>query len=84
MGQGNVGVTADILPAMDKRVRDFTRKVIEKAILREPLDSVDIMNSAKKLGLVKAMHCTDENIEHWEHLPVELGDEIYQLVPELD
>ena len=81
MGDGKVGVAADILPPLAKRVEDFTKSVITRAIQFN--DSVTI-KKAKELGLVKVMTCTDENIEHWEHLPVELGDEIYQLVEGLD
>lgn len=81
MGNGVVGVKADILPSLDKRLREFAISAIKYGMTQ---NDPALMNHAKKLGLVEAVHCTDENIELWEHLPVELGDDIYTLIKELD
>jgi hypothetical protein len=84
MGQGRFGIAAEVLPALDRRVKTFTKHIIERSIQRMPLASAEIVELARLAGLVKVIHCTDENIEQWEHLPVELGDDIYQLIEELD
>ena len=84
MGNGIVGVDATIIRGLDTRVKNFAKHIIEHSIQKMSLNPSDIVILAKDHGLVETIHCTDENIEVWEHLPVELGDDIYTLIKELD
>ena len=81
MGNGIIGVEATVIRGLDNRVKEFAKYLIERSIQKMP---IDILAKAKEHGLVEVIHCTDENIEVWEHLPVELGDDIYMLIKELD
>lgn len=84
MGNGVVGVDATIIRGLDTRVKQFAKYLIERSIQKMPIDAADVVIKAKEFGLVETIHCTDENHEVWEHLPVELGDDIYTLIKELD
>lgn len=79
---GKMGVVAEVIPPVSRRAMNFAHAALSQAI--EKLSDSEIIELGKQHGLVKVMTCTEENKEHWQHLPVNLGDQVYQFVEGLE
>lgn len=82
MANGKFGVIAEVLPPVSRRATNFAREALSLAI--EKMTDKDIIELGEAHGLIKSMVCTEENKDHWQHLPVSLGDKVYQFVEGLE
>ena len=75
MAQGRFGVLAEVMPPLDRRLRNFVKEALDSTI-----DVPVLRELGVKHGILNEILCTEENREVWQHLPVEAGDRIYQIV----